>query len=76
MKETVKNFIAMVVATVIWALAFSILITVYFLLDSGPSIEEGLFLVVVITLFTVGVFAAQRSERIKTALNFPFFPEA
>jgi hypothetical protein len=76
MKETIKNFLAMVVATVIWCLAFSILVGIYFLIESGLSIEEGLFLVVVITLFTVGVFAAQKNERLKAALNFPLFPGA
>ena len=64
----------MVVATIIWALGFCILVAVYFLLDSGPSIEEGVFLVVVIVLFAAGVFFSQRNERLKTALEFPLFP--
>jgi hypothetical protein len=74
MKETLKNFFAIVIATIIWGLAFSILIGIYLLFESGPNVEEFVFLGVVSTLFTIGVYASRKNDRLKTALDFPLFP--
>ena len=74
MKETLKNFIAMVVATTIWMLGFSVLFGAFFLFESGPQIEEVVFLVVVIILFSGGVYVSKKNKRLKTALEFPLFP--
>ena len=76
MKETFKNFIAMVVATFIWALGFLILGTVYYLIEAGPTIEEFIFLGIVVGLFVFGIFLSNKSERIKVALEFPLFPNS
>lgn len=76
MKETFKNFAAMVTATIIWALGFLILGAGYLLIESGPIIEEFVFLGAVIVLFVIGVFICKKYERVKVALEFPLFPGA
>jgi len=74
MKETIKNFLAMVVATAIWGLGFLIIFSVYYLFESGPVIEEFIFLGVVVLLFAGGIALTKRSARLKTALEYPLFP--
>lgn len=76
MKETVKNYVAMVIATIIWVLGFSILAASFYLIESGPAIEELIFLGVVIALFVVGIYLSNKSERLKAALEFPLFPNS
>lgn len=72
MKETFKNFIAMTTATAIWIAGFLILAGVYYLFESGPVLEEFIFLGIVISIFITGVYFSLRNERIKTALEYPF----
>jgi Na+/proline symporter len=72
MKETFKNFIAMTIATAIWMSGFLILAGVYYLFESGPVIEEFIFLGIVVLIFLLGIYFSHRSERIKTALEYPF----
>ncbi len=74
MKETFKNFVAMVIASAIWVLPLLIIPTIYYLFESGPVIEEVIFLVMVLVLLLLGVFCVRRSERLKAAVEFPFFP--
>ena len=74
MKETLKNFIAMVVATTIWVLGLLIILSIYFLFEKGPVIEEWLFLAVCIGLFTIGILISRKSARLRTALEVPLFP--
>jgi hypothetical protein len=74
MKETFKNFVAMVVASALWVLALLIIPTVYYLFESGPVIEEIVFLAVIGILLTLGILFTRKSERMKAALEFPLFP--
>jgi small-conductance mechanosensitive channel len=74
MKETLKNFCAMVIATTIWVLGLLIILSGYYLFESGPVIEEVIFLLVVIGLFVGGLFLARKNKRIETALQLPLFP--
>lgn len=76
MKETFKNFIAMVVATAIWISGFLILAGVYYLFESGPVVEEFIFLGLVVLIFLIGIYFSHKSERLKAALEFPLFPNA
>lgn len=72
MKETFKNFIAMTIATTIWISGFLILAGVYYLFESGPVVEEFIFLGVVVIVFLIGIYLSHRNERVKTALEHPF----
>jgi hypothetical protein len=76
MKETLKNFIAMVFATILWVLALLLLPGIYYLFESGPVVEEIIFLVVDILLLGGGALIASKHERLKTALEFPLIPPA
>ena len=64
----------MLVATIIWGLGFSILFGAFFLFESGPQIEEVVFLAVVIVLFLAGVYVSKKNKRLETALEFPLSP--
>jgi divalent metal cation (Fe/Co/Zn/Cd) transporter len=74
MEETVKNFIAMVVATAIWMAGLLILVGVYYLFESGPAIEEVVFIAVDVVFFALGVFLSRKNKRLEAALNFPLLP--
>lgn len=76
MKETIKNFIAMAVATAIWGLGFVILFSIFFLFESGPLIEEWILLLVAILLFSLGIWYSRRSKRLEVALENPLFPNS
>jgi hypothetical protein len=74
MKETIKNFLAMLFATALWVLAVLIIVAMYILFEAGPVWEEFVFLGVVGGLFALGVYVTTKNKRLLVAAGFPLFP--
>ena len=68
----IKDFLAMVVSTMTWFLGFAIILTVFFLFQAGPTLDEALILVVFLVAFGLCLLGSRYSKRIKAALEYPF----
>ena len=70
--ETIKNFLAMIFASFTWFLGVVILFSIYSLFAGGPSVVEGILVMVFMVIFGCCLLAAKYNERIRVALEFPF----
>jgi hypothetical protein len=68
----IKDFLAMVFATVTWFLGFAIIFTIFFLFQAGPTKDEAMILVAFIVVFSLCVLISRHNKRISTAMEYPF----
>ncbi len=72
MKDSIKNFLAMVFATVVYLLAFSVIFSIYYLFEAGPTKDEFILMFILVSIFGICVKIANSNKRMQTALEYPF----
>jgi len=74
MKETLKNFFAMALATCMWLIPGLVVGAIIGMISYGFMMEVLVFVVVSAFVFGFGVFYARKNQRLQTALQFPLLP--
>lgn len=72
MTETVKNFLAIGCATVIFVLGIASIIGTIMVIDTLFDGGWTVFTAIVTALFALSLYAGRQSERVKVALDYPF----
>lgn len=72
MSDSIKNFLAMMLATVTWFSGFGILFSIYALLTNGVRGEEVMLLLALMAVFVGGIVAAYFNKRIRAAMEYPY----
>ncbi len=72
MDESLKNFGAIVISTALYILGIACIYSFIMVVDSFFALDWLVLFLVLTTIFAISLHFGQKSERIKTALEYPF----
>lgn len=74
MRNAIKNFLAMAFATAVYLLVFSVIFSIYYLFEAGPTKDEFILTLILVSISGICVKIANSNKRMQTALEYPLLP--